>query len=212
MNHPLQCQCGTLRGSVAKTLIVNRGVCYCRDCQAFAYFLGRQADVLDERGGTDIIQTLPRNIAFTHGIKSIACMRLTPKGMIRWFAGCCGTPIGNTLASPAISFIGLVHTCLETPDIPLQASFGPVRTWVNTASARGTAKPSAKALSASSFRLIYHALKARIDGNYKHNPLFRPDTKAPIVTPRVLSSSELASLMQAVATASAQARVNGVAE
>ena len=200
MSHPLQCQCGTVRGFVAHTVILNRGVCYCRDCQAFAHFLGREADVLDERGGTDVIQTLPQNVTITHGMESIACMRLTNKGLLRWFAGCCGTPIGNTLSSPNISFIGLVHTCLENPDVSLQASFGPVRAWVNTASARGTPKPKSVVLTSGIFRLMFQALKARINGNYKHNPFFRPDSGLPIATPRVLNSSELASLMKAVAT------------
>ena len=200
MNHPLQCQCGSVRGFVAGAAISNRVVCYCSDCQAFAHFLGREADVLDERGGTDIIQTLPRNVTITHGMQSIACMRLTSTGLLRWFTGCCGTPIGNTLASPKISFIGLVHTCLENPDVSLEASFGPVRAWVNTASARGMPKPRTAGLTAGIVRLIYRALKARLNGSYKHNPFFHPDSGLPVVMPRVLSSAEFAGLMKAVTT------------
>src|ERR1700730_9313253 len=141
MNHPLQCRCGTLKGYVVHSAGVNRCVCYCSDCQAFAHFLGRPGEILDAQGGTDVVQTRPANVIFTQGQEALACMRLTPKGLLRWYAACCNTPIGNTLATPKLSFIGLAHTCLETPDNPIYQSFGPVRTWVNGASARGDPKP-----------------------------------------------------------------------
>jgi ABC-type molybdate transport system substrate-binding protein len=42
--HPLRCKCGTVRGYVAYGAnTANRGVCYCKDCQAFARFLGDTA-------------------------------------------------------------------------------------------------------------------------------------------------------------------------
>jgi len=75
--------------------IQNRCVCYCRDCQAFAHFLGKVDAILDERGGSEIIQVLPRNLTFTQGIELLACMRLTEKGLLRWYAACCNTPIGK---------------------------------------------------------------------------------------------------------------------
>jgi hypothetical protein len=203
MKHPLQCRCGTVKGFVDDPQSANRGVCYCKDCQAFAHFLGRPGEILDERGGSDVIQVLPKNVAFTQGTQSLACMRLTEKGMLRWYAGCCNTPIGNTLASPKISFIGLVHTCLETPDRPLQDSFGPVRMWVNTKSAKGNPKPKTVGIGTAISWFIATVLKARINGSYKHTPFFLADKATPIVTPRVLSSAELASVMNAVQTAAA---------
>ena len=72
MDHPLQCRCGALKGHVSRTQAVNRCVCYCRDCQAFAHFLGRPADILDESGGTDVIQTRAANVAFTQGKETLA--------------------------------------------------------------------------------------------------------------------------------------------
>ena len=96
MSHPLQCRCGTLKGVIANPRSGNRVVCYCRDCQAFAYFLGREADVLDELGGSEVVQILPRNLTFTQGVETLACLRLTENGLLRWYAACCSTPIGNT--------------------------------------------------------------------------------------------------------------------
>ncbi len=118
VKHPLQCRCGTIKGFVFDPQRANRAVCYCRDCQAFAYFLEKADEILDERGGSEVIQVLPRNVSFTQGTEALACMRLTGKGLLRWYARCCNTPIGNTLDNFKISFIGLVHSCLETSGRP----------------------------------------------------------------------------------------------
>jgi hypothetical protein len=45
------------------------------------------------------------------------------------------------------------------------------------------------------------ALRARFNGDYRRNPLFHPETGAPIVMPQVLSSDEWSRLMQAVRAA-----------
>ena len=125
MQHPLQCRCGTIKGWVSDTESANRVVCYCRDCQAFARFLGQESATLDAQGGSDVVQTLPKNVTFTQGADALACMRLTEKGMVRWYAGCCKTPIGNTLENYKISFVGLLHNCLEAPEHPLQVCSAP---------------------------------------------------------------------------------------
>jgi len=170
-------------------------VCYCKDCQAFAYFLSQENQILDERGGSDVIQILPQNLSFTQGIESLKCMRLTEKGMLRWYASCCNTPIGNTLANYKISFIGLVHSCLENSGTPLQDSFGPVRAWGNTQGARGDPKPKSSGLGRTILWVMSSVLKARINGGYRQTPLFLADKGTPIVTPLVLSTAERASDM-----------------
>lgn len=203
MSHPLQCRCGTIKGLVADPRNVNRAVCYCRDCQAFAHFLGHVDAILDERGGSEIIQVLPKNLTFTQGIEALACMRLTEKGLLRWYAGCCNTPIGNTLATPKFSFIGLVHNCLESPGASLDESFGPIRAWVNTKGAKGEPKPAVKGQGATLGWFFKMVLRARLNGDYKKTPLFRSATGKPIVIPRVLSGAEHSNVMNAVRAAAA---------
>lgn len=122
MDHPLQCTCGTLKGTVSELRRVNR----VKDCQAFAHFLGRTPDILDAKGGTDVIQTLPANVTLTAGQDVLACMRLSEKGLLRWYTKCCNTPIGNTLVDYKISFIGLIHTCVDSSNRSLDESFGPL--------------------------------------------------------------------------------------
>ena len=198
MNHPLQCRCGALKGYVSDSAGVNRCVCYCSDCQAFAHFLGRPSEILDAQGGTDVIQTRPANVTFTQGAEGLACMRLTEKGLLRWYAACCNTPIGNTLANVRVSFVGLVHSCLEGAGGSLDTYFGPVRAYVNTKSAKGEVRSSSIAMISVILRFIAMVARARIDGSYKRTPFFSADTGAPIVTPKVLSRGERERLMSAV--------------
>jgi hypothetical protein len=177
---------------------VNRAVCHCRDCQAFAHFLGRAGDILDAQGGTDVIQTLPARVIFTEGREALACMRLSKNGLMRWYTTCCNTPIGNTLPNFRFSFVGLIHSCLENAGVPLDGSFGAVRMWVNTKSAKGGAASRSKGVTSGILGLLAMVTRARIDGSYKRTAFFSADTGAPIVTPTVLSQGERASLLNAV--------------
>src|SRR5512146_1569363 len=125
MAHPLACRCGMVRGFASTEPPYNHVVCYCRDCQAFAHFLGRADEILDEHGGSEIVQMRTRNLTLSQGADRLACVRLTPNGPLRWYTSCCNTPIGNTALKPRISFVGLVAACLEK-DPPVARSFGPV--------------------------------------------------------------------------------------
>ena len=200
--HPLQCRCGTLKGHVSHPEHVARGICYCKDCQAFAHFLGSSATTLDEAGGTDVIATRPGNVTFTQGTESLACMRLTNKGLLRWYASCCNTPIGNTPPDLRMSFVGLIHDCLEAPGQSLDASFGPVTMRVMTKSARK--KVDARALStiATMLRFMPGVLLARVTGHYRTTPFFKVGLETPVVTPKVLSHEEHERVMGQVSGAS----------
>jgi len=112
----LHCRCGQVRGRVtnASPRTVNRIVCYCDDCQAFAHHLGR-ADLLDAHGGSDIVQVAPASLTFDHGADRIVGLRLSPKGLYRFYASCCKTPLGNTVG-PAIPFVGIVAQAFDAPD------------------------------------------------------------------------------------------------
>jgi Family of unknown function (DUF6151) len=192
MSQPLQCRCGTLKGHLSNPETANHCACYCRDCRAFAHFLGRANDILDEQGGTHVIQTVPANVTFTEGMQTLACMRLSERGLLRWYTTCCNTPVGNTLANYRVSFVSLVHSCLDSTGKSLDGTFGPVRMHVNTKSAKGPVKSSPIAAISVILRFIGTLARARIDGSYKQTPFFsiREGVGTPIVVPRVLSLSE----------------------
>jgi hypothetical protein len=197
MNHQLRCRCGTLKGYVSHPEKVSRGVCYCKDCQAFAHFLGTPGDVLDEMGGTDVIATLPKHVTFTHGAEALACMSLTEQGMLRWYASCCRTPIGNTPRNFKVSHVGLVHTCLQDSSRTLESSFGPVRMRVNTKHAKGKPKVMPLSTIASVLRFLRSLVRTRLDGSYKSTPFFSGDQGTPVVSPKVLTTSERERVMNA---------------
>ena len=198
MAHSIQCSCGTLQGSIKRTDSVNRCICYCADCQAFAHFLGRHGDILDDIGGTDIVQTQPKNVSFTAGTEKLACMKLTGNGLLRWYTTCCNTPIGNTPANFKMSFVGLIHNCLASTDQSLGSAFGPVRARVHTQAAKTDPKPKQIGLVSAVLRIMGMILKSRINGDYRQTPFFAADSGQPVAKPKVLNSQEFADIMSAL--------------
>jgi hypothetical protein len=83
---------------------VNFITCYCADCQAFARFLGN-AGMINSRGGTPIVQLPLNQVDFEAGVEKLALMRLSEKGLARWYASCCRAPMGNTVG-PVLPFVG----------------------------------------------------------------------------------------------------------
>ena len=171
-------------------------VCYCGDCQSFAHFLGRANEILDPRGGTEIFQTSPARVEFTQGRERLACMRLTPKGLLRWYADCCKSPIGNTAITREIPFVGLICVCFDGASAgrALDAALGPVRAHVNTDHAKPDAagrKTRTSGLLPSLLRFARLLLQARLRGDHKASPFFDARSGQPTAIPRVLSESEL---------------------
>jgi hypothetical protein len=186
----MACRCGELKGEVSHPERANRGVCYCKDCRAFAHFLGDTGDILDEKGGTGVVATQPEHVRFTEGAEHLACVSLSANGLLRWYASCCNTPIGNTVRDYRVSFVTLVHTCLEKPPGSLEGSFGPVRMRVNTAGAKGEVASTPIATVLSVLGLMASMLRARFSGSYTRTPFFDPSTGAAVVPIKVLTAEE----------------------
>lgn len=193
--HPIQCKCGAIRGQLEGAGTHNRIICYCTDCRAFARFLGKAPDVLDEQGGTEIFQVAQSRLRFLEGEEHLAAIRLSDKGLVRWYASCCKTPIGNTMTNPNISFIGLIHTCLDR--VQINEDFGASIAVVNTDTALGTPKPKQRGLLGVVARFVWIVLTDRISGEYRKSPLFNA-SGLPRVDPKILSSEEVARLKSAV--------------
>ncbi len=188
MDHPLQCDCGTLRGHVAETHKATRALCYCKDCQAYANALGK-AGVLDTYGGTSIVATPPRYVRLTQGLDRLACLSLSPKGLLRWYARCCDTPIANTPRNPKVPYVGLVDRCLVHGAPSLEASFGPVRAVLETASARGYVAGTPLRNGVAILRLVRTMIAAKLTGAHRPTPFFE-EAGEPVVAPAVLSREE----------------------
>jgi len=188
MSIALRCRCGKLRGQVDETRVAARAVCYCKDCQAYGHFLG--SGVLDEAGGTEVAATLPAAVRFEAGLEHLACMSLSPKGLYRWYASCCRTPVGATPRDPRSSYVGLVRACLDAPDAELARTLGPLRCRTQTATATKPVASSGLSTVWVVVKVGAMLMKARLGGGYRNNPFFRPHSDEPVKPVQVLSLEE----------------------
>jgi hypothetical protein len=170
--------------------VINRGICYCKDCRDYAHVLGKAAETLDSSGGTEVVAVSPKNVVFTQGIEKLSCLSLSEKGLLRWYASCCNTPIGNTPRNFKVSFVGLVHNCLEQSEQTIVQSFGPVKMWVNTHGAKGKVNAKAGSTFMAIMRVMKVLLLSRLSGSYKTTPFFVAESGSPIKVPRIVSSAE----------------------
>lgn len=194
----LRCRCGKVRGKATEVSreTGNRLLCYCDDCQAFAHFLKRR-DVLDERGGTDIFQMAPSRVEVTEGATELRSMRLSEKGLLRWYVGCCNTPVGNTV-SARLPFVGLIHSFMDHDGDghPRDGVLGEPIGYVHGKFAIGGNPPHATGgalvrIIARSTRLM---LGWWISGRGKSSPFFDSDTQLPRAKPHVLTAAERSAL------------------
>ena len=197
-HHLLRCRCGTVRGTV-RLPAFGRAVCYCKDCRTYAYFLRREHEVLDDAGGTQVVATLPQRVRFEpEGLDALACMSLSERGVLRWYASCCNTPIGNTSRNVKLPYVGLVHNCLTAdPDRSLETSFWPLRMRVNTESATRPVVATPLVVLAVMLGSATPSLEALLSGRWRDNPFFRVDSGEPIRPPQVLDPRERSRLRAA---------------
>jgi len=188
MNVQLRCVCGKVRG-VAHNVTsqsINRIVCHCDDCQAFANYLHTE-NSLDTYGGTDIVQMPLSEVEITQGEELLRSIKLTPTGMYRWYTECCRTPIGNTL-SAAVPFIGMIHTFMDIDDKQRDEVLGPVRGYVQTKFALKTTSSERVEVNpvANTIRMLYKMVTWKLKSFGKSTAFF--DTKGnPIAKPTILS-------------------------
>jgi hypothetical protein len=193
----LRCRCGEVAGVVtnASPRTVNRVVCYCDDCQAFAHHLGR-ADLLDAKGGSDIVQVAPASLTFVEGQDRIAGVRLSAKGLFRYHTTCCNTPVGNTV-SPAIPFVGIMARVFDTDTQRADQVFGAPAGAIFGKCAIGEPPPGSTGSNLPlMLRAIAKVLGWRLSGKAWPNPFFRPNTREPTYPITVVSAERREALRQ----------------
>jgi hypothetical protein len=182
----VRCRCGEVRGTVTDPSpeSVNRITCYCDDCQAFAHQLGR-ADLLNAKGGSDIVQVAPAALSFTRGLDRIVGLRLKPDGLYRWYASCCNTPVGNTF-SPAVPFVGLLAQTFDAPN--LDDVVGAPTGALQGKFAIGEPPAGSTGLNLSVvLRAVVRVLGWRLAGKTWPHPFYARDTRAPVYPVTVVS-------------------------
>lgn len=180
----LRCTCGQVDAVLETARAYTRATCYCRDCRAYARWLGMPG-LLDAQGGTDIVAMNPKAVRFTSGAEYVACISLGPKGLLRWYASCCRAPLGNTPRDGRIAYVGLVAASLM-PSSAAEVAFGPAgRTRINLKSAQGAVKPTPLAFLRDGLRIFAGILRGRLGG--QPPSLFFNADGTPIRTPEVLT-------------------------
>ncbi|MCV3272605.1 DUF6151 family protein [Roseobacter sinensis] len=176
------CSCGKLKGVLheASPATACHLTCYCKDCRAFARHMG-QLDKLLPGGGSPIVQILPARVEIIEGAEQIACLRLSPKGLHRWYARCCNTPLANTPGSSKIPFAGMWRPLFES-----HAEFGPVVSLGFTKMALPGGPRRDKGLMRMLGSLIARSVAAYLNGTARQSPFF-DDTGAPVAVPEVIS-------------------------
>ncbi len=187
---PLRCECGTVSGSLQVRGLAVHGVCYCRDCQAFARFLGRPERILDSEAGTEVIGTLPGRLHFTSGQERLACITLTPRGPLRWYAECCRMSIGNSSRAPKTPFVTLHRRAMAVPQAELDRAFGPSSFSFAVEAASAPLPKSRTGFLLAMPKIVWNLLSARLSGAWRINPFFKVGTDEPIRAPQALSKEQ----------------------
>ncbi len=186
----LQCQCGAIEGTITNATPSTGSlvVCCCDDCQKFAQHLKQENTTLDQFGGTKIYQTSQSQLTIHEGLEHLQSMRLTEKGLLRWYAGCCNTPIGNTM-NASMPFVGVIHNFINAKD---QAEkLGTVRAWVQTQHAKGTPdypRSAEKFPIGITLRIVRKMLSWKIRGMNKPTVFFDSNGE-PVAKPSVAVSN-----------------------
>lgn len=192
---PLRCRCGTVKGELDARRAYTRATCYCKDCRAYARFLGVPG-VLDAAGGTDVVPTAPAAVRFTEGAGQVVCMSLSPKGTLRWYAACCRTPLGNTPRDARLPYVGMVTACFAAPAETVDAAFGPRdRIVLNTASATAPVRATPLGFAMGGLRILLGIIGARLRRE-RASPFFDADGRA-LREPEVISRETRALLERA---------------
>jgi hypothetical protein len=187
----LSCRCGAVHGRVtgAAPSAVNHAICYCDDCQAYAHWLRRE-DLLDAHGGSDIVQVAPATLSFDRGQERIRGLRLSAKGLYRWYASCCNSPVGNTL-QPGIPFVGIPVQSFAGGPAQVTDAFGPARGAVFGKFAVGGAPPGSTRIDLRLLaRVVRHLLSWRLSGKSWPHPFFEREPRAARYPVTTLTASE----------------------
>ena len=143
---------------------------------------------MDEHGGSDIVQIAPASLSFQRGVEQIAGVRLSPKGMYRWYTKCCKTPLGNTM-SASIPFVGVVASVFD----PTKADelFGKPRAKILGKFAIGTPPEGSTKLNLGLLAgTVWTILGWKFGGRTWPHPFFDRATGGPAHPVTVLSSEE----------------------
>lgn len=111
---PFSCRCGAVRGAIEKATAREGDfvVCHCTDCQAFANRFDAGDRLFGAGAGTLLYQSRCARMRIKQGLEELRCLHLTEGPTLRWYAGCCGTPLFNSFKNGKVPYVTtLVGNC-----------------------------------------------------------------------------------------------------
>lgn len=178
------CACGSVTGTLIKAgpRVGDLVVCHCSDCQAFAIRLGAADRILDQHAGTALYQGRCAAMRLSTGRDKLACLHLTDKPTLRWYARCCETPMFNTYRTGRIPYITtVVANCdRDQRELVLGQPIG----HLFTDEAKGDASHLRRLSMAKLMRHFFWRMIADVVvQDRKRSELFDPVTLDPIAAP-----------------------------
>ncbi|HEV7314716.1 DUF6151 family protein [Sphingopyxis sp.] len=188
------CDCGTVTGTMLGVGPAQGDhlICHCSDCQDLTHYLGHAGRVLDAHGGTALYQTRCANMRLDSGREHLACVHLTGKPTLRWYAACCRLPLFNTVANGKFPFITIQ---LAACDPAAREVVGPSRGHIYTQDAIGDASHLPQMSMVTLMRRFFvRMIKDIVSGNRRRAALFDAETLEPIAKPHRLTGEEMLAL------------------
>jgi len=184
----ISCDCGSFKAELLAfpKNTPGRLACYCRDCQSYLEKIDR-ADVLDDFGGSEIIPVYPAELKILQGKEHLKCYRLSEKGLYRWAAGCCNSPVLNT--KPDFPWLGIFHTAYKKSDPSALESLGEIKSRIFGKYAKG--QPPFVIADKLGFKALMTVMPFIIKGKLLKkataSEFFEDDGQTPIAEPEILS-------------------------
>jgi len=193
---PLQCTCGAVRGTLrdVSPSTVFHFVCHCGDCRTFLRHIGRADDLLTPHGGTAVVHSTPARITLLAGADKVGLLRLSPRGLLRFYATCCNTPLGSMLDQPTTPLVSLSRAVLpENAHEHLGPAIG-IRGRSATGD-RNTLDAVETVPLGVMARMAGRMVLRRLQGEARPSPFHHPDGSV-IAEPVVLTKDERAAARQ----------------
>lgn len=170
------CRCGALRGEIrdVSPAAFTHVVCHCGDCRSAYTHLG-----LADPESVGIFQTTQDRIHIAQGGDNLRVFRHTPRGALRWFAACCGTPLFFTPLKARLVHVGVNADRLDAPE-----ALGKVR--AEGFVPAGPGKVRHKGMPRMVSRMLTRMAAKNLNGEWRDTPFFDADG-APVREPQVLS-------------------------
>lgn len=189
------CDCGTVTGTVLG-VGPDQGdhvVCHCSDCQNLTHHLGHAGRVLDAHGGTSLYQTRCARMRIDTGRDRLACVHLTDKPTLRWYAACCGMPLFNSYANGKIPYVTIQLAACDP--VMRHRLAGPPRGHLFTADGIGdTGALPQMSMGTLMRRFFPRMIRDIVSGDRRRSALFDAKTLEPVAKPHRLTAEEMLAL------------------